>query len=146
MIKIDVQRTQNDYGFTATDAFGNRVQMDTSPESGGNNYGFRPMQLLLATLGGCSGIDVISILKKQRQPVESFEAHIEGEREPGAEPSLFTKATIIFNLKGNIDAGKAHRACELSIEKYCSVAETLRLAGCTISWQVRINEQMKLAK
>ena len=146
MIKIDVLRTQNDYGFTATDAFGNRVQMDTSPETGGNNYGFRPMQLLLATLGGCSGIDVISILKKQRQRVESFEAHIEGEREPGVEPSLYTHATIVFNLKGNIDPDKANRACELSIEKYCSVAETLRRAGCNISWQLRINEQVALAK
>ena len=146
MIKIDVLRTQNDYGFTATDAFGNRVQMDTSPETGGNNYGFRPMQLLLATLGGCSGIDVISILKKQRQTVDSFEAHIEGERAPGVEPSLYTNATIVFNLKGNIDADKANRACELSIEKYCSVAETLRRAGCNISWQVRLNEQVALAK
>ncbi len=146
MIKIDVLRTSDDYGFTATDAFGNTVQMDTSPETGGNNYGFRPMQLLLATLGGCSGIDVISILKKQRQQVESFEAHIDGEREPGVEPSLYTNATIVFDLRGKIDPDKAHRACELSIEKYCSVAETLRRAGCTITWQVRINEQLALAR
>ena|SRR5688500_19016540 len=146
MIKIDVSRTQNDYGFTATDAFGNRVQMDTSPETGGNNYGFRPMQLLLATLGGCSGIDVLSILKKQRQTVDSFEAHIEGERQPGVEPSLFTTATVVFSLKGKIEADKAQRACELSIEKYCSVAETLRRAGCTISWELRINEQVAMAR
>jgi putative redox protein len=139
MIKIDVERVQGDYGFEAKDAFGHTVRIDNSPEGGGSNFGARPMQLLLMGLGGCSGIDVVSILKKQRQTVEGFSMHIEGEREPGVEPSLYTDATIVFHLRGNIDPDKAQRACDLSMEKYCSVAETLRRAGCKLTWKVQVN-------
>lgn len=140
MITIDITRTQEDYGFEATDAYGNHVKMDSSPETGGQNFGFRPMQMLLAGLGGCSGIDIVSILKKQRQTIDSFSTHIEGERQSGTEPSLWKQVNIIFDLKGLIDPDKAKRACDLSIEKYCSVAETLRKAGCNITWEVRVNE------
>jgi putative redox protein len=63
---------------------------------------------------------------------------IEGEREAGVEPSLWQDVTIIFELKGNIDPSKARRACELSMEKYCSVAETLRRAGCDLKWDVKV--------
>ena len=146
MIKIDIKRVQDDYGFEATDAYGNQVQMDTSPETGGNNFGFRPMQLMLAGLGGCSGIDIVSILKKQRQTIESFHTHIEGEREPGKEPSLWKQVKVIFDLKGAIEPDKAQRACDLSIEKYCSVAETLRRAGCELTWEVRVNQATLVRK
>ena len=112
--------------------------MDTSPETGGNNFGVRPMQALLMGLGGCSGIDVISILKKQRQDVKDFSMHIEAERETGKEPALWTDAKIIFTLSGNIDVDKAERAVQLSMDKYCSVAETLRRAGTNISWEVKV--------
>jgi putative redox protein len=138
MIKIDVERVQGDYGFEARDAYGHTVQIDTSPDGGGTNFGVRPMQLLLMGVGGCSGIDVISILKKQRQPVEGFSMHIEGERHEGVEPSLWKDITIVFTLRGKIDPDKAQRACDLSMEKYCSVAETLRKAGCELKWKVEV--------
>ena len=98
----------------------------------------RPMQVLLMGLGGCSGIDIVSILKKQRQTIDDFNMKIEGDREAGAIPSLWTNVKIVFELKGKIDPEKAKRACELSIEKYCSVAETLRKAGTSIKWEVRV--------
>ena len=139
MIKIDVERVEGDYGFEAKDAYGHIVRIDNSPESGGSNFGARPMQLLLMGLGGCSGIDVVSILKKQRQPIEGFSMHIEGEREPGKVPSLWQDITMVFELKGEIDPVKARKACELSIEKYCSVAETLRQAGCNLKWALKVN-------
>ncbi len=110
--------------------------MDTSPETGGTNYGARPMQVLLMGLGGCSGIDVVSILKKQRQEVTSFSMHIEAERESGKEPALWKSAKIVFTLSGNIDPDKAKRAAQLSMDKYCSVAETLRRGGTDITWDV----------
>lgn len=138
MINVAVDRVHGDYGFEAKDANGNLVRLDSSPESGGQNFGFRPMQLLLAGLGGCSGIDIVSILKKQRQEVEGFHMRIEGEREVDKEPSLWENVTIIFELKGNIDPAKATRACELSMEKYCSVAQTLRRAGCNLRWEVQV--------
>jgi Predicted redox protein, regulator of disulfide bond formation len=65
--------------------------------------------------------------------------HIEGEREPNVEPSVWKNVTVVFRLRGDIDPDKAQRACDLSMSKYCSVAETLRRAGCDIKWKVEVN-------
>ncbi len=138
MISIALERTNGDYGFEARDAAGHTVLTDTSAEGGGANAGVRPMQLLLMALGGCSGIDVVSILKKQRQTIDGFTMHISGEREAGVEPSLWKTVHVVFDIKGEVDAAKAERACQLSIDKYCSVAETLRRAGATVSWEVKV--------
>jgi putative redox protein len=138
MIQIDISRVEGEYGFEGRDATGHVVRMDTSPDEGGTNFGVRPMQMLLMGLGGCSGIDIVSILKKQRQPVEAVSMKIEGEREKDKHPSLWESIKIVFELKGNIDPEKAKRACELSVEKYCSVAETLRRGGTNVSWEVRV--------
>src|SRR5882762_1650214 len=136
MIHIEVNRIHGDYGFEAKDAGGHTARMDTSPETGGQHFGIRPMQMLLMGLGGCSGIDIISILKKQRQTVEGFRMFIEGEREKGKEPSLWQHINLVLELQGDIDIDKAKKACELSMEKYCSVAATLREAHCSIKWEV----------
>jgi len=139
MIEISLNRVEGDFGFEAKDANGHTVRIDSSPESGGTNFGVRPMQMLLMGLGGCSGIDIVAILKKQRQTVEGFSMKVEGEREKGKEPSLWENINIVFELKGTIDPDKAYRACELSMEKYCSVAATLRGGGTKIKWEVKIN-------
>ncbi|MBI3883035.1 MAG: OsmC family protein [Sphingobacteriales bacterium] len=138
MIKINLNRVEGDAGFEATDSNGHIVRFDTSPETGGVNFGIRPMQGLLMSLGSCSGIDVVSILKKQRQEVKGFSISVEGEREEGKIPSLWTKVHMIFTLSGTIDEDKAKRACDLSVTKYCSVAETLRRAGATVTWDLII--------
>ena len=139
MIEINVNRVEGDCGFEAIDANGHVVKMDTSPETGGVNFGVRPMQLLLMGLGGCSGIDIVMILKKQRQTVDHFSMKIEGERQVGKEPTLWQNVKIVFVLKGTIDQEKAYRACELSMNKYCSVAQTLRLGGTILTWDVKVN-------
>ena len=139
MALMELARTQGDYGFTATDANNHQLQIDIPEDKGGSGKGFRPMQLLLAGLGGCSAVDVVSILKKQRQDIQDFSIHVDGEREPGKEPSLWQEVTIVFELKGDIDESKAYRAVELSMNKYCSVAETLRQAGADLKWQVKVN-------
>ena len=139
MIKIELARVQNDYGFEATDAYGHKVQMDTSPESGGHNFGVRPMQILLMGVAGCSAIDVISILKKQRQEVRDYKMTVNGEREAGKEPSLWKDIIIDFHIYGNVDEDKAKRAVELSMDKYCSVSATLKKAGADIKWNVFVH-------
>jgi len=139
MIEISLNRKDGDFGFEAIDANGHTIKMDTSPESGGVNYGIRPMQVLLMGMGGCSGIDIVMILKKQRQEIESFSMKVEGDRENGKEPSLWENVKIIFELTGKIEYDKAYRACELSMNKYCSVAETLRRGGTNLTWEVRVN-------
>ncbi len=136
MIEINLNRIKGDFGFEAKDANGHTVRMDSSDESGGINFGVRPMQMLLMGLGGCSAIDIVMILKKQRQTIDDFSIKITGEREPGKEPSLWANAKIIFTLKGDIDKEKALRACELSMNKYCSVAETLKRGGTKFTWEV----------
>ena len=139
MIEINLHRVNGDFGFEASDANGHMVRIDTSDESGGENFGVRPMQMLLMGLGGCSAIDIVMILKKQRQTIEDFSIKITGEREPGKEPSLWQNAKIIFMLKGTIDKEKAERACQLSMDKYCSVAATLKNGGTDLSWEVVVN-------
>jgi len=139
MPTIQLSRVHGDFGFEATDENGHTIKMDSSPESGGLNYGVRPMQSLLMALGGCSAIDVISILKKQRQDVVDYKMTISGEREKGKEPSLWQTIHVKFQLYGDIDPDKASRAVDLSINKYCSVAATLKAAGAKISTQVVIH-------
>ena len=139
MIEINLHRVNGDFGFEAKDANGHMVRMDSSDESGGENFGVRPMQMLLMGLGGCSAIDIVMILKKQRQTIEDFSIKITCEREPGKEPSLWQNAKIIFMLKGAIDKEKAERACQLSMDKYCSVAATLKNGGTDLSWEVVVN-------
>lgn len=139
MVKVELERVNSAFGFEAKDANGHTVKIDTSPETGGENFGVRPMQLLLMGLGGCSGIDILSILKKQRQNVTGFRMHIEGEREASRDPSLWKDITIVFELEGEVDLDKAEKACALSMEKYCSVSQTLKRAGASIQWKVVVN-------
>lgn len=140
MIKVELERVNDAFGFEARDANGHVVKIDTSPETGGTNFGVRPMQLLLMGLGGCSGIDILSILKKQRQQVTGFNIRIEGEREAGVDPSLWTEVNVVFEIRGSVDPDKAEKACALSIDKYCSVAKTLVKSGTEIKWRVEVEK------
>ena len=140
MALIQANLTNPDYGVTVTDAKGHTIKIDIPVEQGGNGDGFRPMQTVLAALCGCSAVDVVSILKKQRQSLTDLVIKVDGERQHGIEPSLWEKVHLLFQIKGDVDAAKAARAVQLSIEKYCSVAETLRRAGAVITWEVMINE------
>lgn len=140
MIEVNLKRVNGDFGFEGTDANGHTVRMDSSNESGGENFGIRPMQMLLMGLGGCSAIDIVMILKKQRQIVHDFSMKIAGEREAGKEPSLWKEVKIIFSLTGEIEEEKAIRACELSMNKYCSVAETLKKSGTHLTWELQLNK------
>ena len=139
MATIEISRLSGDFGFEAKDENGHTILMDSSPESGGQNFGVRPMQVLLMGLGGCSAIDVISILKKQRQDVVDYKMVVKGEREAGKEPSLWKEVDLEFHIYGNVDKDKAERAVELSVNKYCSVAATLKFAGADVKYEVFVH-------
>lgn len=124
-MKIEIKRLDDSFHLGAKNEEGNTLWMDASPEIGGHGKGMRPMQLLLSAVGGCSAIDVISILKKQKQEIESFAVEVEGEREKILGYSLFRNIVLHFKLKGKIDREKAEKAIQLSLEKYCSVSKTL---------------------
>lgn len=138
MNTVKLKRVNGEYGFDTINENGTVVKTDTNPNMGGLEYGARPMQLLLNALAACSSIDVISILKKQRQEVTDYEVTVNGEREPNVEPSLWKNIEMIFEITGNVDEDKAKRAVEISISKYCSVAITLAKAGANITTQVII--------
>ncbi|MFM7838837.1 MAG: OsmC family protein [Chitinophagaceae bacterium] len=138
---VSARLTNPDFGFTIADATGHTLAMDIPKDQGGQGKGFRPMQTVLAALCGCSGVDVISILKKQRQAFDQLEILVDGERETGKEPSLWKTLQITFLINGPVDPSKAYRAASLSINKYCSVAETLRRAGADIQFTVLVNGQ-----
>jgi putative redox protein len=139
MIKVELERVEGDYGFKGRDAAEHEISFDSSAEHGGTNSGVRPMQSLLMALGACSGIDIVSILKKQKQNISAFKIIIEGEREDAKPIALWKKIYIRFQFSGPVDEEKARKACALSVEKYCSVAETLRRAGAEIHWTTQIN-------
>lgn len=129
-----MERKVGDMGFEAKDEKGHLLQTDSSIENRGADSGFRPMQLILVALGSCSAIDMILILKKQKQKVTAFKIEIEGEREQNKIPSLWKNISVVYRLSGDLDGDKVEKAATLSIEKYCSVAETLRRAGTIITW------------
>lgn len=141
-----IELTKPDFTFTATDATSQQFSIDIPVDQGGNGNGVRPMQTVLAALGGCSGVDIVSILKKQRETFSSLKIEVDGERETGKEPALWKSAHVRYLLTGDVHPDKAYRAASLSIEKYCSVAETLRRAGAEITWDIYVNgEEVKQA-
>ena len=137
-MKIHLKRLDRDFNLQATNEDGNDLLMDASEDIGGNKKGMRPMQVLLSALGGCSAIDVILILRKQKQTVTSFEMELEGERKKINDYSLFRNITLHFKIKGEVDYEKAERAIQLSFEKYCSVAKTLEPTA-SIHYKLTVN-------
>lgn len=125
-------------GFTATGDSGHSVKVDVSRETGRNDSGPRPVELLLYGLGGCSGADVVSILRKMQQPVTNFAIEIQGTRAE-EHPKRFTRIHLIFRVTGTgLDPERVQHAVELSLTKYCSVAASLNAA---ITHEVLITEK-----
>lgn len=139
MALISAKLADGNYGMDITDEQGHLMRLDIPVDQGGKGSGFRPMQTLLAAVCGCSSVDIISILKKQRQSLDGLEIDIDGLREAGVEPSLWKTIHIEFRMFGEIESAKAFRSVDLSLKKYCSVAETLRVAGAEITFRVLLN-------
>ena len=138
MDRMVVTRMNDGFVFNAVDEAHNTMRLDIPLEQGGHGTGLRPMQTLLSALGACSGVDIVMILNKQKETIEFFEMIIDGERETAKEPALWSSIHIVFKFKGSMTKEKAQKACALSIDKYCSVAATLKAAGAVISWEVEI--------
>ena len=101
---------------------GHAVMMDGAPEYGGRNLGIRPMEMLLIGLAGCTGFDVVQILKKGRENVTGCDVEVEAERAT-EDPKVFTKIHIAYKISGHgLSQAKAERAVTLSKEKYCSAS------------------------
>lgn len=136
---VELKRIDDNYLMEAVNENGNKLQTDGSPAIGGGNQAFRPMQLLLAGIGGCSSIDIISLLRKQRQELDDIQIKVTADRAEGKVPSLFTKIHVHYDLYGDVNEKKAERAVNLSMEKYCSVAMILK-ESAEITWSYELKK------
>lgn len=111
-----------DVAFVGEAGSGHSVVMDGAPEAGGRNIGFRPMEMLLVGLGGCSAFDVLMILKRGREQVTDCVVELDADR-AGSDPKVFTHIRMHYIVTGRgLDAKKVERAVDLSAQKYCSAS------------------------
>jgi putative redox protein len=115
--------------FDATTSSQHTVRLDASADIGGENGGPRPMEMLLVGLGGCTGMDVMSMLKKMRQDVTGYEVNVSGERATG-HPKIFTSIVVEHVVRGRgVSEDAVRKAISLSEKKYCSVGAMLGKAA-----------------
>lgn len=137
-MKVLVKHVEDHFHFEGIAEDKASIHIDGAYKGEGGEKGPSPMQLLLMGLGGCSGMDIIGILKKQKLTWETFDIEIEGEREKiesGATPYKKIHAKYIF--KGDLPDDKVERAIKLSMEKYCSVTKMLeKMAEITYSFEI----------
>lgn len=125
-----------DMAFDA-DVNGFALRMDAAPEAGGKDLGPRPKPLTLAALGGCTGMDVVSILEKMRVTLESFDMKIEADQ-TDEHPRVYKKIHIVYTFKGkDLPLEKIQKAVDLSQEKYCGVSAMLRKAA-VITYEIEV--------
>jgi putative redox protein len=119
---------KGDMGFTA-EVNGHQIQLDADEAFGGKDEGPRPKPLILASLAGCSGMDVVSILKKMREPVSWFNMRVQGELSE-EHPKMYTSIMIIYEFKAadGLKDENVRKAVDLSQERYCGVSALLRKA------------------
>ncbi|TDB67978.1 OsmC family protein [Arundinibacter roseus] len=142
-MKIELIRVNDAFHFEGSGSSEIKVHVDGSPEIGGHNAGVRPMELLLMGLASCSAIDIVLIMKKQRQEVTDFRIVAEGDRvkEDGTQRSPYRTINLHFILKGkNLDADKVDRAVQLSMEKYCSATAQFE-SSATITHSVTVETE-----
>ncbi|GAC1624358.1 MAG: OsmC family protein [Nevskia sp.] len=124
--------------FVAESGSGHAIVVDGPAEIGGRNLGVRPMELMLMSVGSCSAVDIMQILKKARQPIAGCEVEVKGER-ADSDPKVFTKIHLHFIVSGaGLSENHVKRAVQLSAEKYCSASIMLQKAAeITHSHEIR---------
>jgi len=137
-MKINLKRVNQDYLLEAQNDNGHKVLLDNKSKKIGEVQGVSPMELLLIGLAGCSSIDIIAILNKQKIDPTDLQMEVEGMREPHKVPSLFQTIKVNVMMDGDIPPEKAKRAVSLSFDKYCSVAKTLEYSA-TIKYAIVLN-------
>lgn len=138
-LRATLEKQASSFHFTARTGRGATVQIDDpSSHADGKGHGASPMELLLVAVGGCSAIDIVSILEKGRHVVDALDIDVRGEKPDDAVPSLFQKIHIRYGFRGNVPVDRARRAIELSIGTYCSVAHTL-MPTAQITWDFTID-------
>jgi putative redox protein len=134
---VNLHRLDDAFHLQATNQDGRTVETDGGIAMGGQNSSMSPMQLVLSAVGSCSSIDIILLLRKQRQDLQDIRIAVTGTRRE-EEPRIFTAIHVAYILVGDIDEKKAERACRLSMEKMCSVSLMLKAGGVEITWAYEV--------
>jgi putative redox protein len=125
--------------FVAESGSGHTVTMDGSPDVGGRNLGARPMEMVLLGMGGCTAIDVVSMLRKQRQDIRDVAVELVAERADD-HPKVFTDVKLVYRIRGkNLNRALVERAVSLSDEKYCSATAMVRKSA-VVSHEIVLEE------
>lgn len=128
----------NKMEFTA-DIDGHKVTIDAPEENGGSDNGARPKPFMMVALAGCTGMDVVSILKKMKVDVKGLSINVEGDMEEEP-PKAFTSMHVVYNFKGSkLPMDKLERAVELSKEKYCGVSAVLKKA-IDLTYEIKVED------
>ncbi len=131
----------SDMSFEA-DVNGHKVYMDASPEHGGKNLGPRPKPMMMVALGGCTGMDVVSVLRKMRIDFDALNIVIEGDLTE-EHPKHFERMTVIYEFTGrDLKMDKLKKAVELSRDRYCGVMANYR-ESMEIDYEIKIIETPK---
>lgn len=138
-MEINLIRKSGKFNFEASNSGGFKVELDANPAIGGTGKGFRPMEMLLVGLGGCSGIDMVNILTKQKEILNDIKISIKATRKEEKTPAIFDVIDIRFDLYGELSVKKVERALQMTFDKYCSVSNILGRSA-TINFTYTINK------
>lgn len=136
-MEINLIRKSGKFNFEAQNEAGFKVELDANPTIGGDGKGFRPMEMLLVGLGGCSGIDMVNMLTKQKEPLTDIKIKINASRKDQETPPIFDVIDIHFELFGDLNTSKVERALQMTFDKYCSVSNILSQSA-TINFSYHI--------
>ncbi len=138
-MKINIRQVNEATNFEAQNENDDTIQIKGISGDDMEARGFSPMEMLLTSVAACSAIDLVLILKKQRQPLQDLQIEVNGERTENTTPRPFKSIDINFILTGDLEESKVARAVELAVEKYCSVADTMD-QGVNISHRFEIRQ------
>lgn len=138
-MNINLIRKSGKFNFEAENESGFTVELDAKEAIGGEGKGFRPMEMLLIGLGGCSGIDMVNVLTKQKEPLNDIKIAINATRKDEEMPPIFDVINIHFDLFGDLSTAKVERALSMTFDKYCSVSNILGRSA-KINFTYKINK------
>ena len=124
----------------STDIAGHDITIDLGEDQGGQNQGPRTKKLLLASAAGCTGLDVVEMLRKMRVELKGFDIHIDAEQSDEY-PKQYTELKLVYEFRGeNLPEKKIERAVKLSFDKYCGVLAMYKSA-VPVSYEIKINKE-----
>lgn len=140
-MKQTLEQISTEAHFKVTTEQGFQFQMHAPINDGEEKLAPSPMEVLLGAVPGCTSVDIIMIMKKMKQPLQKLVVEVNGHREPKENTKPFQKIELLYKFCGNIDEAKALKATKLSVEKYCSVIDSLD-PSIEIDWKIEIVKEL----